>query len=346
MRVAPRTQKWLRANGGSKKTEQAVDLALAWLARNQAGDGRWDARRHGAGQERHVLGQERGKAGIKADTAMTGLAMLAFLGAGHTHKYGKYQKTLSSAVEYLKRVQKGNGSLAGDATLFARMYCHGMATFALAEAYAMTRDEKLRPYVERALKFTVATQNDITGGWRYQQGDRGDMSQFGWQLLALKSGEAGRIAIPRKTRQGMLRFLRSVSFGRAGGLASYRPGRAKSRTMTAEALVCRYFLNTSNQSLANEAVRYIRQQQPSPNNRNFYYWYYATIAMHKVGDGNWRAWNRSLQQALVSTQSRGGRDDGSWSPQTRWGGYGGRVYTTAMATLCLEVYYRFGKDEG
>ena len=342
-RVAPRTQQWLRSQGGTPQTETAVQLALDWLARNQSRDGRWDARRHGAGQERHVLGQERERAGIKADTAMTGLALLAFLGSGSTHKYGKHQKSVKLGVQFLIAEQHRSGSLAGSATLFARMYCHGIATFALAEAYSMTGDAELKPYVERAIQFTVKTQNQVTGGWRYQVGDRGDMSQFGWQLLALKSAEQGGVPIPRRTRLGMLRFLRSVSFGRAGGLASYRPGRAKSRTMTAEALVCRHFLKTSNPSLSNEAVRYIRQEVPSPANRNFYYWYYASLAMHKVGDGNWRAWNRSLQQALITTQSRGGKDDGSWSPQTRWGGYGGRVYTTAMAAMCLEVYYRFAK---
>ena len=29
------------------------------------------------------------------------------------------------------------------------------------------------------------------------------------------------------------------------------------------------------------------------------------------------------------------------TPNTVWGGCGGRIYTTAMATLCLEVYYRY-----
>jgi hypothetical protein len=33
--------------------------------------------------------------------------------------------------------------------------------------------------------------------------------------------------------------------------------------------------------------------------------------------------------------------EGAWGSDTTWGGYGGRVYTTALAALCLETYYRY-----
>ena len=45
--------------------------------------------------------------------------------------------------------------------------------------------------------------------------------------------------------------------------------------------------------------------------------------------------------ASSRTQVTDGRDAGSWNTNTVWGGYGGRVYTTAMAAMCLEVYYRY-----
>ena len=44
---------------------------------------------------------------------------------------------------------------------------------------------------------------------------------------------------------------------------------------------------------------------------------------------------------LVDEQLANGSDRGSWDPKDRWGGYGGRVYSTALSTLILEVYYRF-----
>ncbi len=45
----------LRERGGSPEGESAVQSALHWLAANQSDDGRWDAGKFGAGQERRVL---------------------------------------------------------------------------------------------------------------------------------------------------------------------------------------------------------------------------------------------------------------------------------------------------
>jgi uncharacterized membrane protein len=37
----------------------------------------------------------------------------------------------------------------------------------------------------------------------------------------------------------------------------------------------------------------------------------------------------------------GQREDGSWDPVGKWGRESGRCVVTAMATLSLEVYYRY-----
>jgi hypothetical protein len=48
-----------------------------------------------------------------------------------------------------------------------------------------------------------------------------------------------------------------------------------------------------------------------------------------------------LRDQLVAAQRQTGNNAGSWDANGRWGRYGGRVYSTALSTLCLEVYYRF-----
>ena len=106
----------------------------------------------------------------------------------------------------------------------------------------MTHDEQLREPVQRAINYTLRAQDPVGGGWRYRPGDAGDTSQLGWQLMVLKSGDLAGIPIPESARQGIIRYLRSVSSGKYGGTASYRPGEQTSRTMTAEALVCWQFL--------------------------------------------------------------------------------------------------------
>jgi hypothetical protein len=221
------------------------------------------------------------------------------------------------------------------------MYSHGMATLALAEAYALSGDERLLPGLKAALAYTINSQH-AAGGWRYQPYDAGDMSQFGWQLMALKSGELGGIAIPPATRDRMVRFLQSCSTGANRGLAAYRPGDRPSRPMTAESLVCRYFLEAdqSPQALA-EGAAYVAGERPGVGPANYYYWYYGTLAMFQRQGDDWKAWNAALQKELLARQRWDGSAAGSFDPDDLWGGYGGRVYSTALAALSLEVYYRY-----
>jgi hypothetical protein len=222
------------------------------------------------------------------------------------------------------------------------MYCHGMAALAISEAYALTGDARLKPFVERAMRYTVRAQSASDGGWRYMPGDAGDMSQFGWQLMAIKSAELAGVTVPATTHQGMRRFLDLTRAGRHQGLASYRPHSAPSVTMTAEALFCRLFLDVPQSDAAvREAVELLLQETPKSGEINLYYWYYATIALFQMQGPAWETWNRDLQRRLLDTQETTGPNAGSWTTKTVWGGYGGRVYTTAMGAMCLEVYYRY-----
>lgn len=330
-----------RRFGGSPETEAAVDAALHWLAANQANDGRWDADHLGAGRQRHVAGQDRGRAGAKADTGITALAMLAYLGAGHTHLEGPYRTNVQHGLEYLLRNQAEDGNLAGEASLYARMYCHGMATIAISEAYAMTGDARLLPFVRQAVNYTIAAQHPTDGGWRYQPGDRGDMSQCGWQLMALRSADLAGIEVPDQTFLNVQSFLRSSSSGTAGGLASYRPGERVSATMTAESLACRIILGNEDEAATREAVDFILRDLPDSGRANLYYWYYASLALFQLQGEEWEQWNDALQPALLDRQRNDGTLSGSWDPDSVWGPHGGRVYSTAMACLCLEVYYRY-----
>ncbi len=329
-------------HGATPESEAAVRAALKWLAENQAADGHWDARTHGAGREQFVAGRDRQGAGSDADTGITGLALLAFLAAGNTHRDGQYQTQVRAGLEYLLKVQARDGNLGGQAATYSFMYCHAMATFAMSEAYGLTGDERLRVPVESAVGYTLRAQDPSGGGWRYRPGDPGDTSQLGWQLMALKSAELAGLSIPDPCWRGASRYLKSASSGRFGGLASYRPVEPVSRAMTAEALVCRVFLGMNPmEATAREAGDYLLGELPGQGPKNYYYWYYATLGMYQLQGPHWQRWNYAMQTTLVASQQKSGPLAGSWPPDTVWGGYGGRVYTTALATLCLEVYYRF-----
>ncbi len=333
----------LKRRGGSPFSEQAVESALQWLANNQSPNGRWDPRRYGAGQGGWIEGQHRGSTGLHADTGITGLALLTFLASGYTHTAGAYQQTVQNGLDFLVASQSAQGNLGGDASIYAQMYCHGIATLAVCEALAISGDETLMPTAERAIAYTMGSQHRGTGGWRYRPGDPGDTSQFGWQLMAIVSAREAGVEIPADVELLMTRFLDSVQSGPAGGLAAYRPGHPASYSMTAEALACRGFLGLQNERRSHEAVQYIMTMKPGTGPRNFYFWYYATMALRQLDADEWTEWNHAMQRELLKTQRHGGPMAGSWDPTTVWGRVGGRVYTTAMATLCLESYYRFAK---
>jgi hypothetical protein len=344
-RVAADRLKAAQPFGATATTEAAVAAALDWLAKAQSSDGRWDADAHGAGREqRAILGHDRHGAGAQADTGITGLALLAFLGSGETHLAGKHRPAVQHGLEFLLGSQARDGSLAGSAELFAAMYCHGMATLAVSEAFALSGDDRLLPGLQRALQYTINAQS-AAGSWRYRPNeptDPGDMSQFGWQLMALKSADLGGLPMPIATRVKMVRFLQSCSIGKNRGMAGYRPGDRATRTMTAESLVCRYFLDAENSPQAlDEGAAYVVEERPSQRAANYYYWYYGTLAMFQRQGDDWQRWNAALQAELLARQRWDGGASGSYDPDDLWGGYGGRVYSTSLATLCLEVYYRY-----
>jgi hypothetical protein len=122
-----------------------VQAGLQWLARSQSPDGSWNAAAYGAGTETYALNEFRHATGSRADTAMAGLALLAFLSAGNTHKEGEFRENVQRALIYLIDSQMPSGDMSGPkqagsdpSVLNSRMYCHSIATLAVAEAYAMS----------------------------------------------------------------------------------------------------------------------------------------------------------------------------------------------------------------
>ncbi len=360
--------------GGSADTEQSVARGLAFLATLQKSDGSWNPRETGGGREQQVLGHNRQGAGAQADTGITGLALLAFLADGNTHLGGAYQETVRRGLEYLIQRQQRGGSLAGSAQYYAQMYCHSMALLALSEAFALTGDERLRPSVQAGVTYSLDTQNRAGGGWRYQPQEAGDMSQFGWQVMALRGAGLNGVATDENSRRLMQDFLQRHSRGNHQGLAIYRLGEPTSPTMTAEALFCRYLMGQAPSvpqveeacleilGLPSETLGSGPQlpipwqacrQLPGRNVDNLYFWYYASLALRQAASDpalahseltqqSWELWNRNLTTRLLSLQRSDGPWSGSWDPEAcLWGGYGGRVYTTSLAVLCLQVYYRY-----
>src|SRR5687767_10026239 len=134
-------------------TRKATARALAWLARQQNADGSFS------------------DGGYVHNTAITGFAVLAFMSQGHLPNQGLYGPEVSKAARFLMASQrKEDGYLIG--ARGGNMYCHGMATLALAELWGQTGDDEIRPVVQKAIDLIIKSQN-YQGGWRYEPAPTG-----------------------------------------------------------------------------------------------------------------------------------------------------------------------------
>lgn len=331
-------QALLKRMGGTDASEAAVARGLVWLKNHQLPDGSWNFYHlHHPRCDCSMPGRLENN-----PNAATAMALLAFLGAGHTHETGDYQTEVQQGLDFLvvngMPVEKGicfYGQLTGPQTY----YTHGLVTIALGEAFAMTSDARLRPVVTGAVDYLAATQ-ESGGGWRYYPGQPGDTSVVAWQLMALKSAQFSRINVPQKVLTGVDRFMRSVSSMR-GSQYSYTPDRKESPTMsmTAAGLLCRMYLDWTDKNGGMRAgIRILDEHGPEPE--GMYYNYYATQVMHHWGGPEWDRWNKVMREHLINTQIQFGHATGSWDVADRHGNMGGRLYMTTLALLTLEVYYR------
>ncbi len=332
-------REYIELFGGSVETEAAVLRGLAWLAQHQYEDGHWSL--HQLDPPEKNLPGTPGAGSAVSDTAATGLALLAFLGSGHTHQQGDYQIVVQRGLQWLVGRQEPDGNLYPERAGNAWMYSHGIAAIALCEALGLTQDASLREPAQKALQFIVAAQNPGTGGWRYTPGEPGDTSVVGWQVMALKSGEMAGLEVPAATQDLARRWLASAA-GSGGSLGTFGyTGPGGSLAMTAEGLLCHQFLGCRRDDPQLVAgVRVLASNLPQQDRETSYYWYYATQVLYHVQGPEWDAWNETMRELVVRTQVKEGHLAGTWDPRDQWEQAGGRLYATCLRLLILETYYR------
>ena len=345
-RVGPTKAALIRREGGTVKSEAAVQTGLDWLARHQRVDGGWSLNYHpectGTGCP---VDEDRL---MTSDTAATGLALLPFLGAGHLHnKEGKYQTTLKRGLQWLMEHQAKDGELWIGGGGITRFYSHAIATMTLCEAYGVSGDKRLRDPAQRAINWIVKMQNQTDGGWRYQPEQPGDTSVFGWQIMAIRSGKLAGLSISKNVLARCRKYLDYAAADPAKTTYSYLPGRGATTVMTAEGLLGRQILGwPKTHPPLIKGVALVASDLDASTERNIYYWYYATQLLHNMKGPLWERWNIKVRDGLVGIQIQGeGCDRGSWSPREPQpdsrGNEGGRLYVTSLSILTLEVYYRY-----
>ncbi len=309
--------------GGTALTEVAVQRGLEYLYKTQKEDGSWDA--------------GEGKYGTTARGAITSLAALSFLGAGYkTDSPHKYAKTIKKALEYLVSIQKENGWMGEK----SGMYQHSMATMALSEGYFFGGAAGLRENVTKAAQCLLNAQKvNGDGAWQYEQNSkRADSSVTGWAIMGLKDCMYSGI-LEQECKEGLEKATKFII--KCNG--QYEPGEiANKPNMVAVGIFCLALADKLKHPLMPGLVqrmeKSIRAKLFTKGSGTYYGLYYFNLACFQMGGKLWNEWNEYFREFIVNWQN----PDGSFKCVS--GDYEKQLslnYSTAMAVLSLEVYYRY-----
>jgi hypothetical protein len=335
-----------------QNSDAAVQAALKWLAdhQNRNGSWSWGHTPGDACSDYAYPGTKKSKMGA------TGMALLPFLGAGYTHWDGKYRETVRKGLKFLvgNMIVANNAGrmFEADGQAHEHMYCHGIATLALSEAFGMTADKTLQQPAQLAVNYIVKAQHPTGGGWLYTPRAGGNTSVTGWQVMALKSGIVSYLSVPKKVKPLANKYFEFVQWSAPddgqglGAFFGYRKAldRPNASAMTAIGIMCRRYLGASRDDPGlRKGMEALAAAGPSLKG-NFYYNYYATHALASCDAPRgklWRAWSPAIRKHLLNSQVRNGDDAGTW--YLAGGGHGaragGRIYCTAIAAITLQILH-------
>ncbi|MFA4987041.1 MAG: hypothetical protein WC712_10685 [Candidatus Brocadiia bacterium] len=316
-----------------------IDRGLKWLADHQEWDGHWSAAKWG------------GKS--TDDAAITGLVLMAFDGAGQTERSGKYKRVVKDAIWWLHEQQDAKGNFAPGAS----MYSHAIPTIALLEETAMCPVPRTQTIAKKGLDYMLSVRND-NKAWRYWPKDgNNDVSVTTWCTIAMKAAKVAGCDIPANAWAGVRSFLDEVTDPDSGEVGyTMRPIKGSAElsyqryAMTACGTLARLYMGVPRDDpLIRKGGVILMENLPQWNQPGFgaphyNYWYFGSLVLFQLEGDLWKKWDRKLYDLLISHQNKVPGDLlGSWepSPGTDCTGLGGRLYSTALAVLTLEIHYRY-----
>jgi hypothetical protein len=326
----------LKESGGTPECELAVSKALAYLKTKQNPDGSW---------------------GTQFKGAMTGFALLCYFGRCETPDSPFYGENVMKGILYLIELSQKNkyGMFTEQTEQTGSAYEHGIACYALGEMYTLARLGNknlpgMREAFENGVKVIIENQNKA-GSWDYYGKNitagsgvstRNDLSVTGWQYQALKSAKLGNVNIPNlhTSIDKAVKYMESLQTKDGGYGTLNREAAYNQWNLTGTAALGLQTLGHGKTASLNKAVKFadgfFHQEPPNWKDANLYSWYYYAQMFFQAGGPIWKYWNETALPEILNNQDK----EGSWTNGRAAAG-GNKVYSTALCTLMLEVYYRY-----
>ena len=330
---------------GAHGTEKLVYGFLRWLKMKQGANGLW-----------------------QNDTGYSALALLCYLAHGELPGSSpEFGTTVEKAIRGLlddqiktedeARKDHANAPRSGGKHAWRRgeigyfrhrdtcNYAHLVATYALSEAYAMTRIPDIKAAVERALPVILDGQN-ADGGWYYNMDAKcptTDTSYVSWAVQALKAAKLAGFHDPRivvalkKAAKG----IKTVA-NDDGSFGYLNTAKKRSYGLTAPCVLILQMLDESDTDMCKKSIAYMDSWEPTFEKNHKastssaiamigdspqYYCYYLSQVRFNMGDKHpaWLRWNqqqkRIYQAAAINIPAeKSGYVDHNGKPQyiTYW----------------------------
>jgi hypothetical protein len=321
----------LKSGGGKTMTETAIVKGLNWLKTIQDPEGSW------GGKDK----DETGALKPSDKNAMTGMALLCYLGHCELQDSPEFGPTVQKAIKFItsttpepKIDQRGS-------------YSHPIRTYALCEAYTMTKIKRLEEFAKRATIHIIKGQNE-NGGWAYAFGKgpaaHTDLSVTGWNIQALKAAAYTGIEISGldEAMDKAIAYVKKCQDSK--GAFGYKMGSNGKSSLTGTGILSLQIWKNAKSEEAKKGLEWIVQNEAVKTDWstiNVYGWYYHAQACFQAtgvsgGAKYWKAWNKDFQKTVTSNQAA----DGHWPHGSHFHG-DTEIYRTTMAILMLEVYYRY-----
>lgn len=327
-----------------KVVDSGVMWALRWLKNHQSPDGRWDAKSY---SDNCKLNRCTGESGTPREARSTGLALLAFLGHGETPTQGSYRECVKNGLAWLRGVQDAQGGF-GPKDAPRVLAEHAVAALAMTEAAGMTGDADCRASAQKAVSFLFDAPAGA-GPWRKDFAKDGavDAQALPWVVFVLKSASISGLTVDADALGRVVAWIDARTDAATGAVAE-KPGGSADDLLTATGFLARLMAGhtpKTDPKMA-PAAETIAKRPPKWDTATAatdpVAWHLGTLVTYQVGAATWTKWRAAAQETLVRNQRmESDRDErGSWEPLGAAVKGGGRLETTAVLCMDLEICVR------